>query len=94
MEVDQQKNAAEEEEKADKTLEVYIYATDTCIKVLGNPASDLTGAEGIGSKVYSELKPSREGVRFTLFRLSGDTMIVAEQGGLIKCHKLALSEDG
>ena len=94
MEVDQEKNAAEEEEKADKTLEVYIYATDTCIKVLGNPANDLIGAEGIGSKVYAELEPSRDGIKFTLFRLSGDTMIVAEQGGLIKCHKLALSDDG
>ena len=61
-----------EEVKAEKSLDLYVYATDNSIKVL-----DHSLGEQSGNNIYCELHPEGENQKFTLVELSDDNLIVA-----------------
>ncbi len=88
MQIDQQ--AENHEEVAEtakdlKSLDVVVYATEKCIKVLSQ-----NGKESFGSEVYCEFKPN-EDRKFTFVIVKADIVIAVQQNGLVQRLKLELS---
>ena len=61
-----------EEVKAEKSLNLYVYATDNSIKVLNQGPGEQTG-----NNIYCEIQPEGENNKFTLVKLSDDNLVVA-----------------
>ena len=66
-----------------------VYATENCIRVLDSQAK----ADQFGEKIFCEIKPESEGLKFTVVKVSADKIIVSQQNGIVKVYKLVITVD-